>query len=327
MSSGLVALLDDVVSIAKVAAASLDDVAVHAGKAGTKAAGVVVDDAAVTPGYVVGFEARRELPIIGKIALGSLKNKLLILLPAGLLLSYAAPWAIIPLLMMGAAFLCYEGAEKAYEALWPRAERHGPGGVLATQVADPAALEAEKVRGAIKTDFILSAEIMAITLGTVAEGTPSLGMQAAVLAVVAVGITVGVYGVVALIVKMDDLGLALARSSRALVRVVARALVKGMPALLKGLSGVGTGAMLWVGGEIIVHGLAHHGLAGPEHLIHDTAERAHAAAGGVAKWLATVALSAVVGLAVGVPLIPLTHKVAAPVVARIKRARAADPSA
>lgn len=321
LSSGLIALLDDVVSIAKVAAASIDDVAVHAGKAGTKAAGVVIDDAAVTPTYVVGFEARRELPIIGKIAVGSLKNKLLILLPAALVLSYFAPWAITPLLMLGGALLCYEGAEKAYEALWPHAAHHGTGGILPTQVADPAALEDEKVASAIKTDFILSAEIMAITLSTVAADTKSIWTQAVVLAVVGVGITVAVYGVVALIVKMDDVGLALSKSPKALVRTLATGLVKGMPALLEGLSGVGTAAMLWVGGEIIIHGLAKLGVAAPEHVIHAASEKvahATAAAGGVLGWLVTVSLAGLFGLALGAILIPLTHKVVEPLWAKLR---------
>ncbi len=321
LSSGLIALLDDVISIAKVAASSIDDVAMQAGKAGTKAAGVVVDDAAVTPSYVVGFEAKRELPIIGKIAVGSLKNKLLILLPVALLLSYFAPWAITPLLMIGGAYLCYEGAEKAYEALVPHAEPHGPGGVLVTQAADPVALENEKVSGAIKTDFILSAEIMAITLATVAAETKSIWTQAAVLAVVGVGITVGVYGVVALFVKMDDAGVALASTSRGATRALGRALVKAMPVLLKGLSGVGTAAMLWVGGEIIVHGLAKLGAPALEHAIHTVAEKAaHAApaVGGFLGWLVTVTLSGLVGVALGALLIPLTHKVAQPLWAKLR---------
>ena len=171
MSVGLIALIDDVVGLAKIAAASLDDAAGQAARAGTKAAGVVVDDAAVTPNYVTGLSASRELPIMGRITIGSLKNKLLYLLPAALALSLIAPWAITPLLMLGGAFLCYEGAEKVYEALWPHEEHHGEGG---TPVAGtPVELEEQRVRGAIQTDLILSAEIMAITLSTVAEETSS----------------------------------------------------------------------------------------------------------------------------------------------------------
>src|SRR3712207_4429414 len=178
------ALLDDVAGLAKVAAASLDDAAAQATRAGAKAAGVVVDDAAVTPRYVVGFTADRELPIVGRIALGSLKNKLIVLLPAALVLSLVAPWAITPLLMLGGAFLCYEGAEKVYEAVWPHATHHGPGGVIPEGDQSASQLEEEKVRGAIQTDLILSAEIMAITLSTVAEETSSFWSQALILAIV-----------------------------------------------------------------------------------------------------------------------------------------------
>ncbi|MFM2041723.1 MAG: putative inner membrane protein [Pseudomonadota bacterium] len=329
MSTGLIALLDDVASLAKIAAASLDDMAAHAGKAGAKAAGVVVDDAAVTPRYVVGFSADRELPIIGRIAVGSLKNKLLILLPAALLLSWLAPWSIMPLLMLGGAFLCYEGAEKAYEALWPHAEPHGPGGILPDQVTDPAALEAEKVRGAIKTDFILSAEIMAITLSTVAADSDSIWTQAAVLVIVAIAITVVVYGVVALIVKADDVGVALARTSSGTARAIGRGLVLGMPVLLKLLSVVGTLAMLWVGGGIIVHGLAALGAPGIEHAIHGIAHgAAHTLplADGFESWIVTAGLSGLLGLALGALSIPVIHRGIEPMVARLRKGRAGGAS-
>ncbi|WP_207460547.1 DUF808 domain-containing protein [Azospirillum sp. SYSU D00513] len=339
MSVGLIGLLDDVVGLAKVAAASLDDAAAQAGRAGAKAAGVVVDDAAVTPRYVVGLSADRELPIIGKIALGSLKNKLVFLLPGALLLSFVAPWAITPLLMLGGAFLCYEGAEKAYEALWPHAEKHGHGGIQPEETPDPARFEAEKVKGAVQTDLILSAEIMAITLSTVAEETSSFWTQALVLAIVGIGITVVVYGAVALIVKADDAGLSLAqnpapassllgmrgigtatpggadRALRPVTQGFGRALVYGMPIFLKLLSLVGTAAMLWVGGGIIVHGLEEFGFDGLGHAIHDVAAAAgHAIAGiaGAVEWFVTAALSGVVGLVVGAALIPLVHSVAIP---------------
>jgi predicted DNA repair protein MutK len=314
VSSGLIALLDDVTTLAKAAVATLDDVAVHAGKAGTKAAGIVVDDAAVTPRWVVGSAANRELPIVAKIAVGSLKNKFLILLPAALLMSYVAPWAITPLLMLGGAYLCQEGAHKVYEALWPGAEPHGPGGVLVEQAADPAALEAEKVRSAVRTDFILSAEIMAITLSSVAEDSDSLLTQALVLAVVALGVTVGIYGAVALIVKADDAGLALAGTTSAPARALGRGLVKSMPKLLALLSGVGTLAMLWVGGGIIVHGLAVLGAHAPERWILGLAERAALAspvAGGLAGWLVGATLSGVLGLALGAPILAFVRKVSA----------------
>lgn len=211
MSIGLIALLDDVAAIAKTAAASLDDVAAQAAKAGTKAAGVVIDDAAVTPRYVVGFAAERELPIVGRIALGSLRNKLLFLLPGALALSALAPWAITPLLMLGGAYLCYEGTEKVYEALFPH-KAHAHESELAGE-QDAQALEDRRVASAIKTDFILSAEIMAITLAAIPEG--NFWMRAAILAVVGLGITVAVYGTVALIVKADDAGMALASNTAA----------------------------------------------------------------------------------------------------------------
>src|SRR6476620_10651822 len=211
MSVGLIALLDDLAAIARVAAAHLDKVASQATKAGAKAAGVVIDDAAVTPGYVIGFAAKRELPIVGRIAAGSLRNKLLILLPVALALSYFLPWTIVPLLMVGGAYLCYEGVEKVLEAVMPhRAHQHEA--QLGTVALNARAVEDEKVASAIKTDFILSAEIMAITLAAIPTG--SIWKQALVLAIVAIGITAAVYGVVALIVKADDAGMALAKSDR-----------------------------------------------------------------------------------------------------------------
>ena len=257
MSVGLIALLDDVAGLAKVAAASLDDVAAHASRAGAKAAGVVIDDAAVTPRYVVGLAAERELPIIGRIALGSLRNKLLYLLPGALVLGLFAPWAITPLLMLGGAYLCCEGAEKVHEALWPHAAE-GHGAVVGAGL-DARQAEERKVADAIKTDLILSAEIMAITLASVAEAP--FWTQAVVLAGVGTGITAAVYGVVALIVKADDAGVALAGSGSPAARALGRGLVLGMPPLLKVLGVAGTAAMLWVGGGIIVHGLE----AGPTH--------------------------------------------------------------
>ncbi len=235
MSVGLMALLDDIAALAKVAAASIDDVAGQAVKAGTKAAGVVIDDTAVTPRYLTDFSPARELPIIGRIALGSLKNKLLILLPAALALSLLLPQAITPLLMIGGAYLCYEGAEKIYELLLPHgAQAHEA--KLETVTVDTKSFEDQKIAGAIKTDFILSAEIMAITLAAI-PGDNTL-KQAIILAVVGIGITAAVYGVVALIVKADDLGLALAHlsptsSAAAPIRMTGRAIVRTMPYLLQ----------------------------------------------------------------------------------------------
>src|SRR5690606_38841256 len=162
MSVGLLALLDDVAALAKVAAASLDDIAGQAVKAGAKAAGAVIDDAAVTPRYVSGFSADRELPIVGKIAFGSIRNKLIVLLPAAVALSYFAPWIITPILMLGGAYLCYAGAEKVFEAVFPHAAHEHEHEAEAPEQADPKKLEEERVSGAIQTDFILSAEIMTI---------------------------------------------------------------------------------------------------------------------------------------------------------------------
>jgi predicted DNA repair protein MutK len=326
VSIGLIALLDDIAALAKVAAASLDDIAGQAAKAGTKAAGVVIDDAAVTPRYVVGFAADRELPIVGRIAIGSLRNKLLFLLPGALALSAFAPWAITPLLMLGGAYLCYEGAEKVYEALFPH-QAHAHEDQLGAGAGDARAVEDRRVASAIKTDFILSAEIMAITLAAIPEG--SFWMRAAVLAVVALGITVAVYGAVALIVKADDAGVALAGSTAppplgSLGRGVGRAIVKGMPGLLKLLGIVGTAAMIWVGGGILVHGLETYGLSGPAHAIHDVAARLAAlppAGRSLVEWLVTAAASGLVGLIVGGLLIPLTGFVLAPAWQSLSRLR------
>ena len=305
MPSGLVALLDDIAGITKLAAASLDDVGAAAGKAGGKAIGVVVDDTAVTPRYVIGLLPQRELPIIGKIAIGSLRNKLLILLPAALVLSAFAPWAITPLLMLGGAFLCFEGAEKVLEAL--RGESHAE---VETVPMEAAELEQSKVNGAIRTDLILSAEIMAIALADVAKSP--IFTQGVVLAIVGIGITIGVYGVVGLIVKMDDIGLHLAERRSAATRAIGRGLVKAMPALMDFVSIVGTAAMIWVGGGILVHGLEVLGVHEPAGTIHHAAEAAmHATGslGGVAGWLVTAIASGLFGLLVGGVLAFGLHKI------------------
>jgi predicted DNA repair protein MutK len=297
--SGLLALLDDVAAIAKLAAASLDDAAAQAVKASTKAAGVVIDDAAVTPRYVTGLAAKRELPIIGRIALGSLKNKLLILLPVALLLSAFLPSAIMPLLMLGALFLCYEGYEKVHHMLAAPADPHGAQAAIEA-VKDDKALEDEKVNGAIRTDFILSAEIMAIALAEITA--PGLVTQAVVLALVGIGITAGVYGVVALIVKADDFGVYLVDQGGPVSGAIGRALVNGMPPFLRVLSLVGTLAMLWVGGGILLHGFAALGFAWPEHVVHDAAAwvgSAMPAASSFFAWLTSAIGGAIVGLAAG----------------------------
>lgn len=298
MAGGLVALLDDVAALTKLAAASLDDVGAAAGKAGSKAMGVVIDDTAVTPNYVMQLSPERELPIIGKIALGSLRNKLLILLPAALLLSAFAPWAITPLLMLGGSFLCFEGAEKVIEALGgghhDEADAGGP-------PPTPEALEAERVRGAVRTDLILSGEIMAISLAEVAASP--IVTQAVVLLLVGIGLTIGVYGAVALIVKMDDLGVHLAREGGpAALRGFGRGLVKAMPVVMAALSAIGTAAMVWVGGQIVVHGIGELGLHAPAATI----EHAAAAAGATVpalhaaiEWLVGAIGSGIVGLVLG----------------------------
>ncbi|PZN97422.1 MAG: DUF808 domain-containing protein [Alphaproteobacteria bacterium] len=303
MATGLIALLDDVAAIAKVAASSLDDTVAAAGKASAKAAGVVIDDAAVTPRYLHGFAAARELPIVGKIALGSLKNKLVFLLPGALLLSWLAPWAITPLLMMGGAYLCYEGAEKVYEIFRPHAAADD-----AAIDDDPAAIEKAMVSSAIRTDLILSGEIMAISLASVAEAP--IVERGVVLAVVGIGITALVYGAVALIVKADDAGLVLARSRQGAIAALGRGLVTGMPPFLKLLAGVGTAAMLWVGGGIFVHGLEGYGVAEPGHSIHALAAGAGAMTGPLAPlvtWLVGALGSGIVGLVLGGIIVAVMH--------------------
>jgi predicted DNA repair protein MutK len=303
MAGGLVALLDDIAALAKLAAASLDDVAGASAKAGTKAVGVVIDDTAVTPRYVTGLSPARELPIIWKIALGSLRNKLILLLPAALILSAFAPWAITPILMAGGTFLCFEGAEKVIEAL--TGTHHGE---EACAVTDPKQLEDRQVSGAIRTDLILSGEIMAIALSELADQT--IVNQAIALALVGIAITIGVYGVVALIVKMDDIGLALAKRENSGTRAIGRGLVAAMPVVLKWLGIIGTAAMLWVGGQIIVHGLHEFHLTPiPEWIEHAAEGARHAvpAAGGVVAWIVNAALSAVFGIIVGAIVAGLLH--------------------
>ena len=317
MSIGLIALLDDIAALAKVAAASLDDVVAQAAKAGVKAAGVVVDDTAVTPRYVLGFVAQRELPIVGKIAAGSLRNKLLLLLPAILVLSYFLPWMITPLLMFGGAYLCYEGTEKVLEAIIPH-RAHAYEAQVGTVALNPHTLEDEKVASAIKTDFILSAEIMVITLATVPD--EGILTQALVLALVGIGITGAVYGVVALIVKADDVGVALAKNDGGSItdgmgRIFGRALVLGMPGFLTFLGAAGTAAMIWVGGAIIVHGLEAYGLHSVGQAITSAAEAvAHTlpSAAGPVRWIIMAFLSGIVGLAIGTASIPVIGFAVAP---------------
>ena len=317
LSIGLIALFDDVAALAKMAAASLDDVAAQTAKAGAKAAGVVIDDAAVTPRFVLGFEAKRELPIVGKIAMGSLRNKILVLLPASLLLSYFLPSLIMPLLMIGGAYLCYEGTEKALETIFPH-QVHGHEAQLGTVALNPHTLEDEKVASAIKTDFILSAEIMAIALATASD--QSIAIQALVLAVVGIGITIAVYGVVALIVKADDIGVALARrDSRSIAgrasRAFGRALVLGMPGFLTFVGAIGTAAMIWVGSGIVLHGFERYGVHSIARAMNSVAEAVAYAvpfAANPVKWLLTAILTGIAGLLIGAVSIPIFGFIFAP---------------
>ena len=306
MPGGLTALLDDISVIARAAAASVDDVGVAASRAGSKTAGVVIDDAAVTPSYATGLTPDRELPLIANITKGSLKNKLLILLPGALLLSEFLPWAIVPLLMLGGAYLSYEGAEKVIEKLG--GEKHGK--TLEDPIEDLARFEKERTAGAIRTDLILSGEIMAITLNEVAAET--LVTRAAVLALVGVAVTVAVYGAVALIVKMDDIGLHMAERRSRVAQRFGRGLVNAMPKVLAVLSFVGTIAMLWVGGGIVLHGLEELGIAGPAHVAHDiqhVVEHSTGALSGVLGWATYAATSALTALALGGVIVFVLHKV------------------
>ena len=310
MTSGWIALLDDLATLTKVAASSLDDAGAQAAKAGSKAAGIVIDDAAVTPRYVVGLAAERELPIIGKIAVGSLKNKLLLLLPGALVLSVFAPWAITPLLMAGGAFLCLEGYHKVMDLVRPG---HGTHKETTSSAQTPEELEKERVASAIRTDFILSAEIMAITLATVTDSP--VWVQAIVLGVVGAGMTLLVYGAVAIIVKTDDAGVALARASLRPVRALGRGIVLGMPVLLKLLSLVGMVAMLWVGGGILIHGLHALGVHAPEEAVHHAADRVASmvpAMKSFLAWLVGASIAAVLGVIVGALVDPLSNHLLIP---------------
>ncbi|MCL7998069.1 DUF808 domain-containing protein [Brucella sp. 21LCYQ03] len=315
--SGFLALLDDVAAIAKIAAASVDDIAANAAKAGTKTIGVLIDDAAVTPKYVVGITAARELPMIGKIAMGSLKNKAL-LIPALLALDYFLPVAVTALLMIGGAYLCFEGAEKIWHKLFPNDDHQTDS---SEQSKDATALEEKRVAGAIKTDLILSAEIMTLALSMIE--TNSLWIEIGTLAVVGIMITVLVYGVVAVIVKLDDFGVLLARRGRlSATRALGRWTVRSVPKLLLGLTIVGTAAMLWVGGNIFIHGL--HGL-GVHQPFEWIAENAASIAGQVATnlhaavdWAVTALADGIFGFVLGSIIVFLFTKVVTPLVHAVK---------
>lgn len=315
MSGGLFALLDDVAALVRMSAASIDDVAAATGRASAKAAGVVVDDAAVTPRYVQGIEPKRELSIIWRITKGSLRNKLLIILPVALLLSAFLPWLLTPILMLGGLYLSYEGAEKIWEKVQDRRGVVGHGHAAAVDedasaAQDPAEREKGIVSSAVRTDLILSAEIMVIALNEV--GAEPVWEQAIILAVVAVFITAVVYGAVGLIVKMDDIGLALSKRSSSGVAAFGRGLVKAMPVVLSTLSTVGVVAMLWVGGHILLVGTDELGWHGPYGLVHHAEEAVHdatGALGGVLGWLVNTAFSALVGALVGAVLVVVMHLV------------------
>jgi predicted DNA repair protein MutK len=302
MSAGLFGLLDDVAALARLAAASVDDIGAAAGRATAKAAGVVIDDTAVTPQYVHGITADRELPMIKRIAIGSLRNKLLFILPAALLLSQFVPWLLTPILMVGATYLCYEGAEK----VWGRILGHDAHAAPTASAGEDA--EKKMTAGAIRTDFILSAEIMVIALNEVAD--QSFWPRLVILVVVAIVITAAVYGVVGLIVKMDDVGLSLAQRTSRVAQKVGRGLVSAMPKILAALSAIGTVAMLWVGGHILLVGTDDVGWHAPYGLVHHAEEFIHHAVEGVGAllaWLTNTAVSAVVGLVVGTIVVGIMH--------------------
>ena len=328
MAGGLFALLDDVAALARIAAASVDDVGAAAGRASMKAAGVVVDDTAVTPQYLHGSPAKRELPIIKKIAIGSLRNKLLFILPAAVLLGQFLPQLLPVILIFGGGFLAYEGAHK----VWEKVSGHEPVVEEAKEQLTSAGElspehEAKTVAGAIRTDFILSAEIMVIALKEVVTSDPdaTIWMRAIVLAAVAVLITVLVYGVVALIVKMDDVGLHLAEKPSQGAQRVGLALVSAMPRLLTAISLIGTLAMLWVGGHILLVSLYEIGgdgglldgtafgdvLYAPYDAIHHWEQAVHDAVGGtlgaLLGWVLNTVASGVVGLVVGGLVLAVLH--------------------
>lgn len=304
MAGGLVALLDDVAALARIAAASLDDVAAGTMKAGAKAAGVVIDDAAVTPQYLQGVRPARELPIVKKIAVGSIRNKLLFILPVILLLSQFLPVVLTPILMLGGTYLCYEGAEKVYEKIRGKhAEREEP------SVKQGRSVENSIVRSAVATDFVLSAEIMVISLDQVI--TEAFWIRAAILVAVAILITVAVYGAVALLVKMDDLGLRLAEKPSEISQKIGAGLVNAMPKVMDTVTVIGTVAMLWVGGHILLNGVYEFGFDPIHAFIQSVAEKVDdvAVIGGLLAWLADTVVSLIVGLIWGLVALAIVHPI------------------
>jgi len=304
MAGGLVGLLDDIAALAKLAAASIDDVGAAATKASAKAAGVVIDDTAVTPAYVQGLAAEREIPIIKRIAKGSLKNKMLFILPVALLLNEFVPILVDIILMLGGAYLCFEGAEK----IWHKLSGDDHGDDLPVAMKGPEA-EEQTVAGAVRTDFILSAEIMVIALNELSDDSGFV-TKAVTMVVVALFITAIVYGVVALIVKMDDFGLSLAGRESESSQKIGRGLVAAMPILLKWLAIVGTAAMLWVGGHILIVGAHNLGWHWPEDMVHKAEKLVHDVPGisGLLEWLVATTLSAIVGLIVGAIVVAIVMR-------------------
>jgi predicted DNA repair protein MutK len=314
--SGLLALFDDVAALAKLAAAQLDDVAGQAAQVGAKTAGVVIDDTAVTPKFVHGLPAARELPIVWKIAKASVRNKLVFLLPAALALEAFAPWLVSPLLMLGGCYLSFEGAEKVLHIFAPQTDTHH-----APETLDAAHLEGERVEGAIKTDFILSAEIMTISLAAIEA--ENVWLAGATLALVAVGITALVYGSVAILLKADDVGLKISQIGRLKVtRALGRQIVTAMPAVLSTISTIGTVAMLWVGGSIVIHGLDVLGWGGLYDAVHHAAVGAGDAVPGfrgAVEWGVAAGLDGLFGLALGFLLIPVVSRIILPVAGLFRR--------
>jgi len=303
MAGGLVGLLDDIAALAKLAAASIDDVGAAAGRASAKAVGVVVDDTAVTPAYVQGLAADRELPIIRKIATGSLRNKLFLILPIALFLSWLLPVLVEIILILGGTYLCFEGAEKAYHALKGDDHSHDVPVAMQGEEAEKAA-----VSSAVRTDLILSAEIMVIALKEVLD--EGIVQRTIIMIAVALLITVVVYGIVALIVKMDDIGLAMTRRESESSQRTGRMLVAGMPVLLKWLSIIGTAAMLWVGGHILIVGAHELGWDWPYDFVHGFEDAVHdiGGIGGILGWLINTAFSAVVGIIVGMIVVGIVSR-------------------
>lgn len=294
MASSLLILLDDIATV-------LDDVAVMSKVAAKKTAGVLGDDLALNAQQVSGIRAERELPVVWAVAKGSFRNKL-ILVPSALAISAVASWAITPLLMAGGAFLCFEGAEKILHPLLHRDEEVQHQAALKQAVADEqvdmVAFEREKIQGAVRTDFILSAEIVVITLGTVALAP--LSQRVMVVGGVALAMTVGVYGLVAAIVKMDDAGLSLSQRANGAARLLGRGLLATAPRMMKALSVVGTAAMFLVGGSILLHGLP-----GAHEVVH-TVEHAAAAVpviGAALAVLAPMAVDAIAGVLAGLAVV------------------------